>query len=102
MRAALTGARPCTSCRAARTRTGLGQHRAVVRAADAAGVARIVYVSFVGAAADATFTLGRQHWATEQAIRDAGVAFTFLRSSLYLDFMPFFAGPERVIRGPRG
>jgi NAD(P)H dehydrogenase (quinone) len=80
----------------------LEQHRAVVGAAKAAGVTRIVYVSFVGAAANATFTLARQHWATEQAIRETGLAFTFLRSSVYLDFMPFFAGGEGVIRGPAG
>jgi NAD(P)H dehydrogenase (quinone) len=80
----------------------LDQHRALVRAAVAAGVGRIVYVSFLGAAADATFTLARDHWATEVAIREAGVAFTFLRSSLYMDVMPFLSGPGGVIRGPAG
>jgi NAD(P)H dehydrogenase (quinone) len=80
----------------------LDQHRALVRAAVAAGVERIVYVSFLGAAPDATFTLARDHWATEEAIRDAGIAFTFLRSSLYMDVMPYLAGPDRVIRGPAG
>ena len=80
----------------------LEQHRNVVAAAKEAGVARIVYVSFLAAAEDATFTLARHHWATERAIEDAGIAHTFLRSSLYLDFMPFFAGAEGVIRGPAG
>ncbi len=80
----------------------LDQHRALVRAAVAAGVERIVYVSFLGAAPDATFTLARDHWATEEAIREAGTAFTFLRSSLYMDVMPYLAGPDRVIRGPAG
>jgi NAD(P)H dehydrogenase (quinone) len=80
----------------------LDQHRALVRAAVAAGVERIVYVSFLGAAPDATFTLARDHWATEEAIRDAGIAFTFLRSSLYMDVMPYLAGTDRVIRGPAG
>jgi NAD(P)H dehydrogenase (quinone) len=102
MRAALSGARTLYFVSGREDPDRLEQHRTVVRAAEAAGVERIVYVSFVGAAADATFTLGRHHWATEQAIRESGLAFTFLRSSLYLDFMPFFAGPERVIRGPAG
>lgn len=76
------------------------QHRAAVEAAARAGVERIVYTSFLGAAADSTFILGRDHWATEQAIRETGVAFTFLRDSFYMDFIPYFAGPERTFRGP--
>jgi NAD(P)H dehydrogenase (quinone) len=77
-------------------------HRNVIDAASAAGVERIVYTSFLGAAADSTFLLGRHHWATEQAIRDSGVAFTLLRDSFYMDFIPYFAGPQRTFRGPAG
>ena len=80
----------------------VAQHRNAVEAAVAAGVERIVYTSFLGAAADSTFLLGRDHWATEEAIREAGVAFTFLRDSFYMDFIPYFAGPERTFRGPAG
>ena len=47
-----------------------------------------------------TFTFGRDHFHTEQLIRDAGIGFTFLRDSIYLDFVPFFAGADGVIRGP--
>jgi NAD(P)H dehydrogenase (quinone) len=77
-------------------------HRGVVEAAAAAGVERIVYTSFIGAAADSTFLLGRDHWATEEAIRETGVTFTFLRDSFYTDFIPYFAGPDRTFRGPAG
>jgi NAD(P)H dehydrogenase (quinone) len=80
----------------------VAQHRNAIEAAAAAGVERIVYTSFIAAAEDSTFLLGRDHWATEQAIRDAGVAFTFLRDSFYMDFIPYFAGPERTFRGPAG
>ena len=80
----------------------VAQHRAAIEAAAGAGVERIVYTSFLGAAEDSTFLLGRDHWATEQAIREAGVAFTFLRDSFYMDFIPYFAGPERTFRGPAG
>jgi NAD(P)H dehydrogenase (quinone) len=80
----------------------VAQHRNVIEAAAEAGVERIVYTSFLGAAADSTFLLGRDHWATEQAIRETGVAVTFLRDSFYMDFIPFFAGPERIFRGPAG
>ena len=77
-------------------------HKATVDAAVAAGVQRIVYTSFVGAAPDATFTFARDHWHTEQHIRSTGVDFTFLRDNLYLDFVPGFVGEDGVIRGPAG
>ncbi|HET9204222.1 MAG TPA: SDR family oxidoreductase [Acidimicrobiia bacterium] len=80
----------------------LDHHRSVVEAAAAAGVGRIVYTSFIGAAADSTFTLGRQHHATEGFIRDTGIPYVFLRNNLYTDFVPYFAGPDGVIRGPAG
>jgi NAD(P)H dehydrogenase (quinone) len=80
----------------------LRKHLTAVDAATAAGVGRIVYLSFLGAAPDATFTLARQHFATEEHIRAAGIPFTFLRSSLYLDYMPFLASADGVIAGPGG
>lgn len=80
----------------------LRQHFTAVDAAVAAGVERIVYLSFLGAAPGATFTLARQHYATEEHIRSKGVAFTFLRSSLYLDFIPWFCSADGVIAGPAG
>lgn len=78
------------------------EHLSAVEAAARAGVRRVVYTSFLGAAPDCTFTLGRHHWATEEAIRQTGMAFTFLRNSMYLDFVPFFASAEGVIAGPAG
>jgi uncharacterized protein YbjT (DUF2867 family) len=80
----------------------VAQHRNAIEAAKEAGVERIVYTSFLGAAEDSTFLLGRDHWATEAAIRETGLAFTFLRDSFYMDFIPYFAGPERTFRGPAG
>ena len=80
----------------------LDHHRSAVEAAATAGVNKIVYTSFVGAASDSTFTLGRQHYATEGFIRDTGIPFVFLRDNLYTDFVPYFAGADGVIRGPAG
>ncbi len=77
-------------------------HTATVDAAVAAGVARIVYLSFQNAAPDATFTFARDHWRTEQHIRSTGVDFTFLRDSLYLDLIPHWVGEDGVLRGPAG
>jgi NAD(P)H dehydrogenase (quinone) len=77
-------------------------HRPAIEAAVAAGVERLVYTSFLGAAPDCTFTFGRDHFHTENLIREAGIGFTFLRDSIYLDFVPFLAGADGIIRGPAG
>src|SRR4051794_24824792 len=78
------------------------QHRTFIRAAAAAGVGHLVYTSFAGAAPDATFTLGRDHFDAETAVRETGMAFTFLRDNFYADVLPHFADPSGVIRGPAG
>ena len=77
-------------------------HANVVDAAVAAGVERVVYTSFFGAAQDCTFTFGRDHWHAEEHIRASGLGHTFLRDNLYIDFLPLMAGPDGVIRGPAG
>jgi|GEM_PF-599375 predicted nucleoside-diphosphate sugar epimerase len=78
------------------------QHEVFVDAAAAAGVKHIVYTSFLGAKPDATFTLARDHWYTEQHIRESGIVWTFLRDSFYLDFFPEVVDENGVIRGPAG
>lgn len=79
----------------------VGTHRTFVDAAKEAGVQHLVYTSFLGAAPDAVFLLGRDHWYTEEHIRSSGMSWTFLRDSLYLDFVPSLA-EDGVIRGPAG
>jgi NAD(P)H dehydrogenase (quinone) len=82
------------------------QHLTAVLAAAAAGVQRIVYTSIVGAWRDnPTFTLAHHHAATERAIAATGVRHTFLRHSIYADFVPFLAvreGDRAVIAAPAG
>ena len=99
---ALRGVRTLLMVSAAEHEDRLGQHRAFVAAAAEAGVEHIVYTSFAAAAPDAVFTLGRDHWATERAVEEAGLAHTFLRDSFYLDFLPEIVGGDGVIRGPAG
>ncbi|MDQ4143265.1 MAG: NAD(P)H-binding protein [Actinomycetota bacterium] len=77
-------------------------HTTAVDAAVAAGVGRIVYSSFLGAGPQSTFTLARDHYATEQHIRSTGLAFTFLRGSAYLEVLRWIIGADGVIRGPAG
>jgi NAD(P)H dehydrogenase (quinone) len=102
MRAALEGAATLFLVPAEESADRVAQHRTAIDAALAAGVRRIVYLSFIGAAPDATFTLGRDHWATEEHIRAAGVRFAFARMNMYLDFAPRLVGPDGVIAGPAG
>lgn len=87
---------------ASESATRLDEHRTFVDAAARAGVRHLVYVSFYGASADATFTLARDHHHTEEHVKASGTAWTFLRDNLYLDFIPQITGPDDVIRGPAG
>jgi NAD(P)H dehydrogenase (quinone) len=80
----------------------VAEHRAFVDAAAEAGVRHLVYTSFVGASDRSGFLLGRDHGATEEIIRDSGLAFTFLRDNFYAEVFADFGGEERVIRGPAG
>ncbi len=80
----------------------LEQHYSAIDAAVAAGVERIVYTSFLSAAPQATFTHAREHYLTEQRIRSAGLRYTFLRPSFYLDKAPGWISSEGFIRGPAG
>jgi NAD(P)H dehydrogenase (quinone) len=100
--AALQGTRLLLMVSAAEDEHRLDQHRAFIDAAVAAGVEHVVYTSFFGAAPDATFTLGRDHWATEEYIEASGMTWTFLRDSFYIDFMNMLVGEDGVIRGPAG
>ena len=101
-RAALDGVKTLFMVSAAEAEDRLQQHCTFVDAAAAAGVQHIVYTSFFGAAADSTFTLGRDHFATEERIKASGMDYTFLRDNFYLDFLPLLAGEDGVIRGPSG
>ena len=102
MRAAFEGADTVFLIPAAEAADRVEQHKTAVDAAVAAGVPRLVYLSFLDAAPDATFTLARDHWATEEHIRATGMTWTFLRMNLYMDFIPGMVGADGVIRGPAG
>ena len=102
MQRALAGVRTFFMVSAGEAADRVEQHINAVDAAVAAGVERIVYLSFVGAAPEATFTFARDHWWTEEHVRASGASATFLRDNLYLDMLPTLAEAEGVIRGPAG
>jgi len=80
----------------------LAQHLAAVDAAAQARVGHVVYLSFLGAAPDAVFTLARDHAATEEHLRATGLPMTVLRDSFYADVLPWFADADGRIAGPAG
>ena len=100
--AALEGVDVLFMVSAHETADRVDQHRAFIDAAARAGVRHVVYTSFHAAAPDAVFTLARDHGATEEHLRAAGLDWTFLRDSFYLDFAPHLVGDDGVIRGPAG
>lgn len=100
--AALAGVKLAFMVSAGESEDRVGEHLSFVAAAAEAGVEHLVYLSFAGASPTCTFTLGRDHAATEEAIPESGMAHTFLRDNFYADFMPLLAGEDGVIRGPAG
>ena len=98
VRRALDGARTLFLVSAAEDPDRVALHRSAVDAAVDAGIERIVYTSFVGAAPDATFTFARDHFHTEEHIKSRDVAHTFLRHNLYIDFVPMLCSADGVTR----
>jgi NAD(P)H dehydrogenase (quinone) len=102
VRQALAGVDTVLMVSAGETLDRVERHRTFIDAAAAAGVGHLVYTSFVGAAPDATFTLVRDHWATEEHLKASGVPYTILRDNLYADFLPMMIGEDGALRGPAG
>jgi NAD(P)H dehydrogenase (quinone) len=102
MQAALVGVHTLFLVSATEDANRVALHTATVDAAVAAGVERIVYLSFYDANPDSTFTFARDHWHTEQHIRDCEVSFVFLRDNLYLDVLPHMISAEGLLAGPGG
>ncbi|MEU8758787.1 SDR family oxidoreductase [Streptomyces sp. NPDC048659] len=102
MRAALDGAGALFLVSAHEGPGRVRTHTTAVDAALAAGVRRVVYLSYLSAAPHATFTYARDHWYTEQHIRSTGVPYTFLRDSSYQSDLAAMTGADGILRGPAG
>jgi NAD(P)H dehydrogenase (quinone) len=102
VRTALDGVDTVLMVSGSETPDRVEQHRTFIDAAAAAGVRRLVYISFFGASPTATFTLARDHWATEEHLRASGLSTVLLRDNFYLDFLPELVEADGVIRGPAG
>ncbi|WP_162012665.1 SDR family oxidoreductase [Streptococcus sp. S784/96/1] len=80
----------------------VAEHKAFIDAAKLAGVRHIIYTSFFNAALDSTFTLARDHAATEDYIKENGFTYTFIRDNFYMDFFVELAREYGEIKGPAG
>lgn len=99
---AFAGAKTLLLVSAAEHPQRLRQHLTAVDAAADAGVGHVVYTSFQGAAPDATFTLARDHAATEQRLHERGLVCTVLRDAFYQDALTHVVDDAGVVRGPAG
>jgi NAD(P)H dehydrogenase (quinone) len=61
----------------------LTQHRSAIEAARAAGAGRIVYTSHMAASGSSAFRPMLDHHATEEMLRQSGLAWTALRNGFY-------------------
>ena len=98
--AALQGIDTVLMVSAAEARDRVSEHLSFIDAAARARVGHLVYLSFFGAGPASVFTLGRDHWATEEHLRAGGLRHTILRDNLYADSLAFMVGEDGVIRGP--
>jgi NAD(P)H dehydrogenase (quinone) len=60
-------------------------HRHAIDAAAKAGVKQIAYTSFVAISKGETSGLAADHYQTEEILKKSGIAWTFLRNSIYSD-----------------
>ena len=84
------------------TRVGarVAQHCAAIGAAKAAGVRHVAYTSFIGIDDPANpAEVRHDHFATEQALKASGLAWTMLRDAHYADAMIVMAGPGVMAGG---
>jgi NAD(P)H dehydrogenase (quinone) len=102
MRRALTGVHTLAMVSARESPDLAEQNAAVVDAAAEAGVERIVYLSLLSAAPDATFTFARDQFRTEEHARATGLPCTFLRPSPYIDLIPALCSADGVIKNAAG
>lgn len=78
------------------------QEGGLAQAAAQAGVEHLVKLSVIGADPDSPIGFGRMHAAAEQAVRDSGVPWTFLRPNGFMQNTLAWGAqtPSGTVRGP--
>jgi NAD(P)H dehydrogenase (quinone) len=97
---AFSGAETIFMISTSRAGARLPQHQNAISAAASAGVKHMVYTSFVGADLQApTAMVAQEHGATEEMLRQSGMAWTVLRDSMYMEAIVDVALPPAVREG---
>ena len=86
LRSAFAGAERLRLISATDLERRVGQHRAAIDAAKAAGVKQVIYTSGLAPQPPNPALVASSHYATEQALASSGLAWTILRHSLYSDY----------------
>ena len=74
------------------------QHRATIEAAREAGVRHVTYTSYLNPVEENPAVITPSHQATEQALRESGLAWTMLRNAFYAEYqVP--AGAQAIASG---
>lgn len=68
------------------------QHENAINAARGAGIKHIIYTSVVEASPDLTNIHLRDHYDTEEMIRESGMTYTIFRNTFYADLIPMTFG----------
>lgn len=77
-------------------------HRNAFQAAQRAGVRYLIYLSTLGASPDSRFPMSRDHYESEQFLKETGVPHTILRDSFYSELAVQMFNEEGVMKGPGG
>jgi uncharacterized protein YbjT (DUF2867 family) len=77
-------------------------HKGFIDVAARRRVAHVVYLSFVGAGAGASFVHARSHGVTEAMLADSGLPYTAARNGMYADEVASWFDASGVITGPGG
>lgn len=75
------------------------QHKNAIVAAKAAGIKHIVYTSSIGIQPQTPSMSGKEHYATEEALKASGLTFTILRNSWYADVIPMLILKPSMMMG---
>jgi NAD(P)H dehydrogenase (quinone) len=77
-------------------------HRNAFQAAQRAGVRYLIYLSTLGASPESRFPMSRDHYESEQFLKETGVPHTILRDSFYSELAVQMFNEEGVMKGPGG
>jgi NAD(P)H dehydrogenase (quinone) len=75
-------------------------HRRAFESASRAGVGHVIYLSLQGSAPESRYPYSRDHYVSEQYLAAAGLPYTVLRNSFYMDMLLEQFDVRGVVRGP--